>query len=223
MAEDINSVLKEIEEEVKQEELYKFFQKHQRAIGWGIVLIMVFIFGYSSWYNRRNLEMENATTKLVEILQTPTLRKHDATLAGLLKDAPAEMQPILTLIKSGRKLATLEEVYDNSDVLLALSKRKNVNIVWRDIAVIIYASYHLASNKELIELLKPLTAEGRPFRLSAFEMIALFQEKEGNHEEACRALEAILADKKTPKTMHKRISMLLNYLRNKDSLQLVEK
>lgn len=223
MAEDINSVLKEIEEEVKQEELYKFFRKHQQAIGWGLLVIVLFIFGYSSWYNRRNREMESATTTLVEILQTPTLRKHDATLAGLLRDAPAEMKPILTLIKSGRKLASLEEVYDNSDALLALSRNQNVHVVWRDIAVIICASYHLASNKELIDMLKPLTAEGRPFRLSALEMMAIFYEKEGNHEEAFRCLESILADKKTPNTMHKRIGMLLNYLRNKDSVQIVEK
>ena len=62
-----------------------------------------------------------------------------------------------------------------------------------------------------------------PFRLSALEMMAIFYEKEGNHEEAFRCLESILADKKTPNTMHKRIGMLLNYLRNKDSVQIVEK
>jgi hypothetical protein len=65
----------------------------------------------------------------------------DAVIAKLLEEAPAELRPILIILKSGKKLAVGDFAEENLKPLLELSNRHGVDIVWKDLALLIYASY----------------------------------------------------------------------------------
>lgn len=219
--EDI-SIFKEIEEELKQDATYAFVKKHAKEIVLVLAIIVVCIIAYASWHNRRNRQMELITTNLLSILQTPTLVRHDAVLESLSQDAPAELKPIVTLMKYGRKLANSQDTFKNANELLDFAQKGGIDIVWRDLAVIIYASYNINTSEKLFELLEPLTKVGRPFRLSAIEMIASIYEEEGNIERACEYLKQIVDDVSAPDTMKARISRQLNYLKNVKSENKLE-
>ena len=214
MATEDVSIFKEIEEELKEDATYAFLKKHAKAIGAGLAVVAMCILAYASWHSRRNQRMESITTALVNILRTPALNKHDMELEGMSQDAPAELKPILSIMKHGRKLSNAQETFKHAEELLAFAQKAGVDLVWRDLAMIIYTSYKLDSSEKLIASLMQLTAEDRPFRLSAIEMIASIYEEEGNIERACEYLKQIVDDVSAPDTMKARISRQLNYLKN---------
>ncbi|MDR2067634.1 MAG: hypothetical protein LBP41_01430 [Holosporaceae bacterium] len=207
-----NSIINEINEELKNEQLFALLHKHRRAVFAFLALAVVGIIVYSSWYNRRNAQMEEITTALVNILRSPT-KKSEIIIAGLMENAPAEIKPILAIMKSGRKLLLGESISENLDALLELSKRHGVDLIWKDLALIIYAS-HSPSLNESIKLLEPLASEDRPFRFTALEIIALMHENMGRRKEACENFQKIIDAKEVPNSLKRRVSMLLNHLKN---------
>ncbi|MDR1375298.1 MAG: hypothetical protein LBJ45_00595 [Holosporaceae bacterium] len=207
-----NSIINEINEELKNEQLWEFFSKYRRSIFAFLVVAVLGIIVYSSWYNRKNTKMEEITTALVNILRAPT-QKNEVIIGGLMENAPAEVKPILAIMKSGRKLSQLENVTENLDALLELSKKHGVDLIWKDLALIIYAS-HSPSLDVSIKLLEPLTVEGRPFRFTALEMSATIHENMGRRQEALENFQKIIDSREAPNSLKRRIATLSNHLKN---------
>jgi hypothetical protein len=207
-----NSIISEINAELKNEQLWQFLEKHRRIIFALLAVAVVGIIAYSSWYSRRNAQLEEITTALVNVLRSPT-SKREVIVAGLMENAPAEIKPILAIMKSGRKLTQLEDMSENLEALLELSKRHGVDLIWKDLALIIYAS-HSPSLDEATKLLEPLTAEGRPFRFTAMEMTAVIHETMGRRQEALENFQKIIDHKEAPNSLKRRISKLFNHLKN---------
>jgi hypothetical protein len=213
VAEEINSIIEEINEELKNDQLLAFLKKHRDSIIAIIAVTVIGILAYSSWYSRRNQQMAEITDTLMEVLQSPTVEKH-LIMDRLMEDAPSELIPILSILKLGRNLSSSKDIQENSEALIALAKKQGVDIVWKDLATIIYVSHSLKATSELIELLRPLTDEGRPFRFTAMEFMAMNYEKIGDHKKAEEILKKIIADNEAQKTLKKRVSILLNRIKN---------
>ncbi|MDR0632057.1 MAG: hypothetical protein LBF54_02365 [Holosporaceae bacterium] len=213
MSEEINSIIEEINEEIKNDQLLTFLKKYKNAIFTTVAAVVVGILIYSSWYSRKTKQMEEITNVLLEELQSP-MKKDSLVIEELLKDAPSELRPILSVMKFGKKLHDFKDMIENSEALLSLTKKHGVDIVWKDLATIICVSYRLKPTEELIKLLEPLTEKGRPFRFTAIEFIAMNYESLGDHEKARETLEKIVQSNEAPKTAKKRVSMLLSYLKN---------
>lgn len=213
MSEETNSIIEEINEEIKNDQLLMFLKKYKNAILTTVAIIVVGILIYSSWYSRKIKQMEEITNALLEELQSPE-KKDSPIMEELLKDSPSELRPILSIMKSGKKLSDFKDMIENSGALLSLTKKHGVDIVWKDLATIIYVSYRLKPTEELIKLLEPLTDEKRPFHFMAIEFIAMNYESLGDHEKAQENLKKIIQSEEAPKTTKKRASMLLSYLKN---------
>jgi hypothetical protein len=213
VSEEINSIIEEINEEIKNDQLLTFLKKYKNAIFTTVAAVVVGILIYSSWYSRKTKQMEEITNVLLEELQSP-MKKDSLVIEELLKDAPSELRPILSVMKFGKKLHDFKDMIENSEALLSLTKKHGVDIVWKDLATIICVSYRLKPTEELIKLLEPLTEKGRPFRFTAIEFIAMNYESLGDHEKARETLEKIVQSNEAPKTAKKRVSMLLSYLKN---------
>ncbi|GHU16217.1 hypothetical protein FACS189472_00760 [Alphaproteobacteria bacterium] len=213
MSNEITSILEEINEELKHDQQMAFFKKHSTPILVGIIAIVVFILAYSTWHTRRQKHMEDITTALISINQSPGV-KSDLLLQELIDRAPGELKPILMVIKSGKQLSLGEFSLDIVSPLLELQTRSGVDIIWKDLALLVYASYPLKSSDELIKMLEPLTAEDRPFRFTALELIGMINENDGKHTEALEVFDKIVNDKSVPRTQKNRISIVSNYIRN---------
>jgi hypothetical protein len=207
------SIIEEINEELKNDQQMAFLKKHSNTILGAIAVIVVGIVIYSSLHERKKRDMEDITNALLSIVQNPE-SKSDVTISKLLDEAPAELRPILTIMKSGKKLITGEFTDENLRPLLDLSNRHGVDIVWKDLALLIYASYPTKSPSDLIKLLEPLTANDRPFRFTAIEFTGMLYESESKHDKALECFDKIIKDKEAPKTLKDRISVLANYIKN---------
>jgi hypothetical protein len=213
VANEINSIIEEINEEVKNDQMLAFLKKNKDAILATIVAIVIGIFAYSSWHSRKNAQMEEITNALLETLQS-SVDKDSAIIEKLAEDAPSELKPILAIMKSGKKLYEFKDMLANSEALLSLTQKHGVDIVWKDLATIICVSYRLKPTEELLKLLEPLAGEGRPFRFTAMEFIAMLYESQANHEKALENLKKIVDNVEAPRSMKRRASMLLNHIKN---------
>lgn len=212
------SILEEINEELKHDQQVAFLKKHKNVILGVISFIVVGILIHSSWYERKKRQKEDITNTILSIIQNPEI-KSDLTMQKLLEEAPAELRPILTIMKSGKQLILGDFAEKTLNPLLELSKKHGVDLIWKDLALLIYASYPTKSSSELIKLLNPLTGTERPFRFTALELIGMIHENMGSHEQALRCFDKILADKEAPKTLKQRVSMLYSYIKNNAELK----
>jgi hypothetical protein len=133
-------------------------------------------------------------------------------LSGLLEDAPAELKPILQIIKSGELMVRREFDKKHLQPLLDLSTKHGVHIIWKDLALIIYASYPTDTPENLIKILEPLINDDRPFKLTALELIAMIYENKGAHDKAKELLSKIIKHAEVSEKQKSRASILLNHI-----------
>ena len=220
MSAEENSIFDEINEELKHDEVLRFLKKHQNTTLWTVILLIAGIVGHSAWYSDKQKRLEMSTTSLYNEIYSSKMKsdasekKTKATLENLQKNAPAELVPLISLIKMGREISAAEDVTKISKQLLELSEKKGVDIVWRDLAILMYVSYKLESEDKLLERLKELVGEDHPFRFSAMEKIAMIYESKGDHDKAIEFLTKITDEREAPKTMKERIGKVINYIKN---------
>lgn len=220
MSAEENSIFDEINEELKHDEVLKFLKKHQNTASWIIILIIAGIVGHSAWYSNKQKRLEVATTNLYNEIYSSALKteaaekKSRATLENLQQNAPSELVPLISLIKTGREIGTTENLNKTAKQLLELSEKRGVDIVWRDLAILMYVSYKLEPEDKMLERLEKLTGEDRPFRFTAMEKIAMIYENKNEHDKAIEILTKIAEDKEAPDTMKNRIAKVINYIKN---------
>jgi len=219
MSAEENSIFDEINEELKHDEVLRFLKKHQNAALWAVILLVAGIVGHSAWYSNKQKRLEMSTTSLYnEIFSSAKSemaeKKTKATLENLQKNAPSELVPLISLIKTGREISMGEDRTEVAKRLLELSEKRGVDVVWRDLAILMYVSYKLESEDKSLERLEKLTGEDRPFRFSAMEKIAMIYENKNDHDKAIEFLTKITDSKEAPKTMKERISKVINYIKN---------
>jgi hypothetical protein len=213
MGKEENSLIEEINEELKNDQLLAFFKKHKNVIFTIVFVTVIGIIAHSSWHFRKNKQMEEITTALVNVLRSTTA-KDEIIVVELLKKAPSELIPFLAIIKSGRKLYSGDEVQENLNALINLSKKNGLDVIWKDLALLVYASHHPKSSEELIKLLEPLTEDGHPFRFTAMEIIGMMHENDGFHNKALKSFTRITDSKGAPNSLKNRISILSAHIRD---------
>ena len=207
------AMFEEINEELKHDQMVAFVRQNSKMIVSVLVAIVLGIIIYSTWQNRQKRKMEDITNALLTVVQNPS-SKDDLMLGKLLESAPAELRPVLMLMKSGKQLMMGGSTEKTLQPILDLSSRKGVDLIWRDLALLIYASYSTKPAQELIKMLEPLTEDKRPFRFTAMEFIAMAYINDGKSETAIEYLEKILNNSEAPKSMKERIAVLSQYVKN---------
>ena len=217
MAKEDNSIFEEIDEELKQDKMYAALKKHKNTITYTLGAIVLAIIAYSSWYSKKQQHLEAITTALVDILRDPASEKSAALLGSLEEDAPSEIKPLLAILKCGKNLQVASVAGGGKDMaeLLALSKQNGVDIVWKDLALLVYASYNPVSSGQLIPELTPLTEENRPFKFMAMELLAFLYLNENKTERAMEYFQKILDHRDAPNTLKSIITMISNHIKNK--------
>lgn len=211
MSED--SIFDEINEEVKHDQLMKFFDKHKYVIGSIIALIVAIILAHSSFHNRKIQRMQDVTTSLVRILQYSSAKSNES-LKHLVAIAPDEIRPSLEIAVNGEKIIAQEDRQAAAANLLKIFENKNVDLIWRDLAGLVYVSHGndlFLENR--IKILEGLSKEGRPFRFSALEIMGAIYMEAAEYDKAEKCFQEILGSDGAPKTLKKRVSMLLSYMK----------
>lgn len=215
MATEDVSLFEEIDEELKHDKMYANLKKHKNGIITGLVIAVFGIVAYSSWYSQKQGKLESITTALIDVLRDPGSEKSTKLVEGFAEEAPAEIKPLLIILKAGRHIQLSKAVKENAEELLVLTKKEGVDIVWKDLAMLVCASHNLIDGKGLVATLEPLTEEKRPFKFMAMELIAFWYLNEKQEDRAVQYFQKILDHNDAPRTLKDRIFMILNHIKNK--------
>jgi hypothetical protein len=210
MADDNDSLLREVDEELRREQMQKLWERYNGVILGGAALIVLGVGGYKMLETRRIAAMEasgadfNAALKLSEDLKADDAVKAFQKIAD---SGPAGYAALAKLhlagahIKAGKTadaLAAYQSIIDTpaSDSLL------------RNFAQLQVATLKLgeADFAELQNRLTPLTGDNSAFKTTARELLGLAAFKAGKLDEARKNFEPLLID---PKAIQERVKIVM--------------
>ena len=207
-----DDVFREVDEEVRREQLKKLWERYQYLIVGVVFLVVVGVGGWRVYEYLQTQRAERIGTQFENAMALADSGKHDEA-EKLFGRIAAEGTPAYRTLASIRQAAALA----NSDTTAAAELYKkiaadsSVEQVMRDLAslraagLLIDAGSHVDARK----LLEPLAQPGRDFRHAARELLALNAWKSNDRAGAMKWYAAILTDPEAPASSRARVEMLI--------------
>lgn len=213
MADDRDSLLREVEEELRREQMQKLWDRYNGLIIGAAALIVIGVGGYKFLESRRIAASQTAGAEFAKALQLSEDKKDEDALKAfetLAQSGPAGYAQLAKLNVAGAharagKTAEAIAVYDSivaqsgGDALL-----KN------------YAQLQVAALKvgdgdytEQQNRLKPLATDDSPFKITARELQGLTAFKAGKLAEARQFLEPLLIDQNASRAIQERVKIVM--------------
>jgi hypothetical protein len=211
-----SSLLREIDEELRQERLKKLWQRHGWAVAVAALAVVAAVAGYQGWRaydlkaRREAGERLAAAQALAERAQPEVAA---AAFAELARDAGsgyallARFQEAALLARSGDRAGAAARYR-------ALAEGAGGDALYRDLAVLLGAMHEagMADPALLAERIEPLTRPGNPWRHSARELAAALAEMKGERQRAKELYAALGADAEAPESLRRRADEMLEIL-----------
>lgn len=187
----MTDVFREVDEEVRREQLLKLWRRHSKHVIAAIVLLLAVaagLFGWRQWQEQRRIERAEAYLAATAMQPSEGVEAFEA-MAG------DDGYGVLARLREASLLAELGRKAEAVAAFERIAADRQIPEVYRDLAMILYAQHALgqADGGEIVKRLEPLTAGDSPWRFSAMELTAL-AELHGGHSERARALFLTLAD-----------------------------
>jgi len=221
MAKEPNTFIREVDEELRREQLKQIWDQYGLFIAGGAVALLAAVWGYTHWQGSRMASAETQGVQFEEAARLVRDGKPDEAIkafTALSKSAApgyrglAEMRLAALNAKAG-KVAEAVVVYD------AIVSDASIDVIVRDLAGVKAANLRLP-NADLAEMerrLAKLTAEGAPWRAVAKEIQGLALYKAAKLEDARKVFEQLLVDRSAPQGMSERAQLMLAVLTDADA------
>ncbi|MBE6444275.1 MAG: tetratricopeptide repeat protein [Alphaproteobacteria bacterium] len=211
-----DALLREVVEDVKNEELQQLWNKYGLFIIVGVALVLTVAISFESirnWRDKKNQELSNAYSvamslqnqgRIDESLEIYTTLAEKAS--GIYDDL-AKMQIANIYLEQGKKEDALA-------VLKALIESKNTIPQMRDVASLKLVSYKLdtdASKDEIMVLLQPMLEKEKGFEI-AHELMAMLYIRENDIESAKAQYQKIATSADVSETIKSRALDMVNLL-----------
>ena len=214
-----DALLREVVEDVKNEQLQQLWDKYGLYVIVGIALVLTIAIsfeGIKSWRDKKHQELSNAYAVAMSLQSQGRLDESLdiyntlAEKASGIYDDLAKMQIANIFLEQGKKddaLNILEALTDNSDTLPQM----------RNIAAIKLASYKMdmgVSAEEIVALLTPVIQDDSHSDI-ARELLAMLYLREKNVDKAEAEYKQIIASATASEAIKTRASDMLNLLNEK--------
>lgn len=207
------SLFREVDEEVRQEQYKKLWARFGNAIIGLCVLVIVAVAGYQGWRYWQNKQSDDAGDAFFAAAELASAGKTDEALkqfSAISKTGFADLARLREAAALGSQGKTDEAVklYD------AMAADGAVDGALRDLARI-RAAAMLANSSGLADLetrLKPFDVDGNPWRNIAREITAATAFRLKDYATADRLVQDILADPLAPANLRQRAQMMASIL-----------
>lgn len=213
MAEQQDSIFREIDEEMRREQILRIWRAYGTYIIAAAVAIIVGVGGYQFYLQRNQASINasgttyDAASKLIAEGKTAEAM---AALEKIAKDGPigyatlAQLRLAAAAVKAG-KPAEAVTIYD------ALAKDAVTDRLLADFARLQAAAVRLdqADWTEMQNRLIDLTDNANPWRYSARELMGLAAFKNGQIEQARKFNELLLGERKVPPSILERVKVMM--------------
>ena len=200
-----DSFIREVTEEVRQDQMLAYWKKWGVWIISGVVLVVGAAAGWS-WMQAQNAAQAEA--RGAAFIAADPERLEDMTALPGTIDGPAaliaELQAAGALAGEGKWVEAAER-YD------AVAGREGVTPEYRDLALLQAVRVRVAGGQSegAIEALAPLAEPGAPYRLLAMELRAAVRLQAGDTEGAYADLNDIIADPTATADLRRRAAAMI--------------
>ncbi|HVZ03854.1 tetratricopeptide repeat protein [Hyphomicrobium sp.] len=213
MADEHDSLLREVQEEIRREQMEKIWQKYNGLIVAAAALIILSVAGYKYWETRRVAaeEQAGATFAAAENLSDDKKKTEaEAAFKKIADSGPAGYAALAKLQLAGAQ-AKAGKTADAVATFDSLAKDTRADNLLRSYAQLQAASLRLsdADYAEIQNRLKPLLGDDAPFDKSARELLGLAAFKAKKYDEARNYLEPLLVDPKAPQGLQARVKVVM--------------
>jgi hypothetical protein len=213
---DNEAFLREVDDELRRDELQSFWKRWGRWLVGGIVGGLALFGGYLWWENDKVAKAGLDGEQLSQAL--------DALATADTPEAEAQLKKLTTAKNSGYRatakmaLAALALQRGNSAVasksFAEIAADESLAKPWRDLALVRQTATEFDTLKPdaVIARLKPLAVSGNAWFGSAGEMVALSYIKLGQQQLAAKMFGDIAKDESVPETLRSRAVQMANGL-----------
>jgi len=211
-----DSFLREVNEEIRRDQLKKLWERFGIAMIFGVVLLIGGVAAYK-WNETRQIAEEQRTGARFEAAaRLAADRKADdamAAFAAIAKDGPAGFGALARMRIAGEH-ARAGRTAEALSTYEALSADSAADELLRDFAALQAAMLRLdqADWTEMKNRLTPLVGDQRAWRVQAREILGLAALKAGQSEEATKLFEQILGDRAATGGLSRRAQEMLAVL-----------
>ncbi len=213
MVDNNDSLLREVEEELRREQMQKLWARYNGLIIGLALAIIAGVGGYKYWEWQRISAAEAAGTEYTQALRLNDEKKGEDAIKAFEKIASGGPEGFASLARlqiagADAKAGKTKEALAAYE---ALGNDARADRLLKSFAQLQAASLRLADADftELQNRLTPLVAEGQPFRTSAQELLGLAALKDGKYDEARKQLEPLLIDPAATPAIQERVKIAL--------------
>jgi hypothetical protein len=207
----VSDIFREIDEELRRDNLLKLWQRHGKSIVVVVVVIFAAGGGFAAWREHQQSERKAVSTRYFGALSAIGAGK-DADAQKMFSDLAqtgggyallARFEQAALMAKSGDKAGAIG-IYDS------IAKSSGVDPEFRDLATLLSAMHGLADAdpKTVIAEVAPLTESGKPWRASALELTAAADLKAGDKPAALTIYKQLADDLSAPEGLRSRAAEL---------------
>jgi hypothetical protein len=213
----VSDIFREIDEELRRDNLMKLWQRYGRYIIAAVVVVLLIAGGVVAWRDHQLSERRAQSAR------------YAAALSLLREGKNAEAAKVFqTIAQEGGGYAQLA-VFEDADLALKAGDRKTATAAYdkvaatpgldpefRDVAILlsVMVGFNDAEPQAAIDRLKPLTESGNPWRPSALEMTAVAKLKLGDKPGALELYKELADDLAAPEGVRARAAEMTAALTN---------
>ena len=208
----MSDVFREVDEEVRREQLKKLWERYQYLIIGVVFLVVVGVGGWRLYEWNQMRQAGQLGTQFENAIALGDAGKHDEAEKVFARIA-ADGTPAYRALARIRQAAQLAQIDAPAatETYRQISADSSVEQVFRDLASLRAAGLLIdaGSYADARKLLEPLAQAGREFRHTARELLALNAWKADDRQGAMKWYAAILTDPEAPASSRARVEMLI--------------
>lgn len=213
MADDNDSLLREVDEALRQEQWQKIWQRYNGLILGAATLVILSVAGYQYLETRRISSAEDSGAKFAAAESLSDEKKKDdaeKAFKVIADQGPAGYAALAKLRLAGAQ-AKDGKTADAVATFDALAKQPGADDLLKQFAELQAASLQLdkADYTEIQNRLTPLAADGAPFANSARELLGIAAYKAKKYDEARKYLEPLLIDPNVSEDLQSRVKIIM--------------
>ena len=214
-----DSLLREIDEDIRRQRYAKLWKRYGSYVIAALVLMLAGVAGYMMWQERTAAQLGQAGEQFTAAvaLANKDQEAARAKLSALANNGPSGYA-MLAAFQQAALLANGDGDRRAARASYQELQQSVSDPIYRDLAALLEAMVVLQQDALPIDAdsvrskLRPLAADGNPWRFSARELMALLAWKSGQTAEAKDQLTGLVADSQTPPAIRDRAQQILTQI-----------
>lgn len=213
MAENDDSLFREIKEEIRREQMERIWKRYSGLILGAATLIVLGVAGYQYWETHRVATEEAAGAKFAAAETLSDDKKKDEAdkaFQSIADGGPAGYAALAKLRLAGAEVKE-GKTTDAIATYDALAKQPGADRLLKSFAELQAASLRMADADytEIQNRLTPLMGDGEPFANTAREFLGIAAYKAKKYDEARKYLEPLLIDPNASADLQERVKIIM--------------